>query len=198
MDRRSWCVRALVCVVALTAACGGGVGPRTPAAIVLLPDDELIISRQTLQLTATVVDAAGSPIPGEPIAFTTHDPDVLSVSATGLVTSVGPIGDGQIVATSGPLSSFARVRVTFPRSAVYLEPMHLELTPGEDTVLSAIVIDEHGFPTGAFVTLLSTDPAVATVEPNGHVTAVAVGTADIIGSSPDRTDATVPVVVAVP
>jgi hypothetical protein len=36
-----------------------------------------VISGQTLQLTATVVDATGSPIPGEPITFTTRDPDVL-------------------------------------------------------------------------------------------------------------------------
>jgi hypothetical protein len=48
-----------------------------PAASVLLPNDELVISGQTLQLTATVVDATGSPIPGEPITFTTRDPDVL-------------------------------------------------------------------------------------------------------------------------
>jgi hypothetical protein len=57
MDRRSWCVRALVCVVGLTAACGSGAEPRTPAPIVLLPDDDLIISRQTLQLTDVIASS---------------------------------------------------------------------------------------------------------------------------------------------
>jgi hypothetical protein len=62
-----------------------GVGPQIPFAIVLLPNDALVTSGQTLQLTATVVDVAGREIPGEPITFTTHHPDVLTVSATGYV-----------------------------------------------------------------------------------------------------------------
>jgi uncharacterized protein YjdB len=192
-------VRALLCVVALTAACGGGageVGPRTPVAIVLLPNDPLLTSGQTLQLTATVVDAAGSAIPGEPITFTTSNPDMLTVSATGLVTSVGPVGDAQIVAVSGQLMSFVRVRVGFPPSAVFVDPAHLELSPTEDAALFVTVTDEHGGPIMATITLRSTDPAIATVEPSGRVTAVQVGTAAIIVSSPNRTDATVPVVVA--
>jgi uncharacterized protein YjdB len=63
-------------------------------------------------------------------------------------------------------------------------------------VLFAVVTDERGGPIMATITLRSTDPAIATVEPSGRMTALALGTAAIIASSPNRPDATVPVAVA--
>lgn len=69
------------------------------------------------QLSATVLDAVGSPIlPTPATTWSSADPTIATVSATGLVTSVGPLGNTSITAKSGAFSATIPVQVaTFGR-----------------------------------------------------------------------------------
>jgi hypothetical protein len=47
----------LLLAPAVLLACGDGLGPNDPAAIIITPEEPRVVIGQTLQLTATVVDA---------------------------------------------------------------------------------------------------------------------------------------------
>ena len=72
----------------------------------------------TTQLTATVADANGEVIDGATVTWATSAASVVTVSSTGLVTSVGD-GSATIIATSGSVSAIASVTVT---SLFFLAP----------------------------------------------------------------------------
>jgi hypothetical protein len=65
----------------------------------------------TLQLTATVLDGSGNPVPGHPVTWASGDPAIATVDGTGLVTGVSP-GTVTITATAAPgVSASVSVRV---------------------------------------------------------------------------------------
>ena len=70
-----------------------------------MPENPRVVMEQTLQLTATVVDASGREIPGLDVDFESRISIVITVSETGLLTSVGPGGYSTIVATHGDLTA---------------------------------------------------------------------------------------------
>ena len=95
------------------AACGGDgrTDPSDVAQITL--DTEAVVlaaTGQTRQLTATALDDGGDPIQGAPIDWTTSNPEVVTVSATGLLTAQGP-GTTQVTAAVGEVSATATVGV---------------------------------------------------------------------------------------
>lgn len=63
------------------------------------------------QLSATLVDAVGAPIPNATFTWTTSDQNIATVSGSGLVTSVGPLGNATITARSGVFSKAVTVEV---------------------------------------------------------------------------------------
>lgn len=67
-----------------------------------------------------------------------------------------------------------------PEASVTLDKTELSLEVGQDATLAATVV-----PAGAELTWTSSDPAVATVDANGKVTAVAAGTATIKAATAD-------------
>ena len=83
----------------------------TPDAI-SLSETELTFASiaDTAQLVATVTDANDEVIPDAAVTWTSSDPDVATVSAAGLVTSVAD-GTATITATSGSASATANVTV---------------------------------------------------------------------------------------
>ena len=197
MAPRSWCVRATVSLLVLSAGCGEDeLGPRIPASIVVVPNEPRVPLQQTKQLTATVVDAAGRAIDDQPLDFTSSHPDILTVSATGLLTSVGPLGQARITVAAGELTAGVDALVVFPPSAIAVQPATLELQRGQQAGLWVTVTNELGDPIAAPVTYRTTNPTVVTVDGFGLVTAQQNGAATIVVSSPDRDDVEVPVTVA--
>ncbi len=67
-------------------------------AVSVSPSPVSIITNRVLQLNATVLGPSGKVLLGRPIAWSSSDPSVASVSGTGLVTSYRP-GDATITAT---------------------------------------------------------------------------------------------------
>jgi alpha-tubulin suppressor-like RCC1 family protein/uncharacterized protein YjdB len=84
--------------------------PRAVASVSLAPASTDLVVRGTAKLMATLRDANGRLIHVRPVTWTTADPAVATVDATGLVTATGA-GSTTITATSEGVSASAAVRV---------------------------------------------------------------------------------------
>jgi hypothetical protein len=93
---------------ALLSACGGSdqTSPDTAPAIVVVSSTSVaLVAGGTAQLTAVVKNAADEILSDAPVAYSSDNTGVITVSASGLVTAVGPIGVANITATSGTAKS---------------------------------------------------------------------------------------------
>ena len=88
----------------------------------------------TLPLQATVVDAAGRPLAGRTVSWTSSNSSVASVSAAGIVTGVVP-GSATITATNGGRSATLAMVVRPPLDPVRVQ-VPSELLNGSLTVTS--------------------------------------------------------------
>jgi uncharacterized protein YjdB len=174
-------LRSLIFVApALLAACDGDQGPRTPAGIVVTPNRPQVPMGGTRQLTVTVVDADGRATDGEPVAFESAEPDVVTVSEDGLLISIGSLDTVTITAASGSHIAEIEAEVVPPPSTLTVSPTSLKLAAGEFRRLYIIVTDENGdsIP-GAELVLEIDDPAVAVPYADGLVFGQRSGVATI-------------------
>jgi uncharacterized protein YjdB len=166
------------------------------ASIVLTPNVDTIVVAQTVQLSAQVRDASGTPLAGRTIFWTTSDAQIATVSSQGLVTAVSQ-GNATITAASEGRTATAAIVVNpRPVSAVILSPSQLIVFTGQSTQLTALVTDDRGqVLTGRPIFFTSSNTVVATVSNAGLVTGVSSGTATITATSEGSTGtATVTVV----
>ena len=104
----------------ITATAGGKSGTATVnvvqppiASIALSTANDTLLQGQTLQLTATMLDQQGNVVTDRTISWTSSNPDVASVSGTGLVTAVDD-GVTTISASADGRSASANIRVFGP------------------------------------------------------------------------------------
>lgn len=160
-----------------------------PARIAIIPESATLTTvGETVQLEAVVYDSGDTVIPGAQVVWTSSLPAVATVGANGLVTAVSH-GTTQINAASGSATMVATVSVFFPPAAFSITLAISSATlieVGQTLQLAAKVydIDGEAIP-GAPVTWSSSNPAVATVDDTGLVTAVFNGTAQITATSGD-------------
>ncbi len=195
---RSWTSLARVSVLlapVVLLACGDDLGPRVPAAIVIVPNEPRIPTGTSRQLTATVVDAGGRAIDGLAVAFESSEPAIITVDGTGLVTAVGPLGFASVTASAGELTAHVDVEVILAPSVVIVSPASLTMQDGDFVQLTVAVTDENSQvlfnPPLVFT---SGDTDVATVDEFGFVSGIAAGTTTITVASGELTG-TVPVAV---
>ncbi len=186
----------LACLLLSVAACGGGdpVGSSPPppppppapvASVVITPPGPLaLIVGATAQLTATPQDAAGTPLTGRAIAWSSSAEAVATVSTSGAVTAVG-VGSAQIRAASEGRTGEVTVNVApVPVASVTLSPETGTLVPGQSMTLVATARDAQGLALqGRAITWGSSTEAAATVSQTGVVTGVAVGIATVTATS---------------
>ncbi len=158
----------------------------------------LMALRETVQLTATVLDQNEQPVAGAVVSWSSNNTAVATVNPQGLVTAVGN-GTATITARAGNASASVPVTVMQSAGSITIEPSSATLMAlGETAQLTATVLDRNGQPvSGAVVTWASSDEAVATVSAQGLVTAVSNGTATITARAGDAS-ATAEVTVLVP
>jgi hypothetical protein len=172
-------------VVVLAACSGGGADACTglvePSRVIrAIPGTLALDVGLQAQVTASV--SSGCPADDKSVAWISSAPGIASVDASGAVLAVGP---GTAVLTASAFGDQARSSVAVivrPRVAVTLD-----VSPATDTLLidttrrySARVRDQRGDPLiTAPVVWRSLAPSLATVTPNGDVTAVATGIARI-------------------
>jgi uncharacterized protein YjdB len=163
-------LRSLIILVPVLVVACDDQGPRTPADLVVTPNMPQVPMGGTRQLTATVVDADGRAIEGEAVTFESAEPDVVTVSDGGLLSSVGSLDTVTITATSGDLAAEVQAQVVPPPSSLVVSPSSLRLAVGEVVQLYIIVTDEHGDSIADAEFVLETDNlAVASVSVEGWV-----------------------------
>ena len=129
--------------------------------VVVAPSTVSVLPGQTTQLTATVSDAAGLPLTGRIVSWTTSDATKATVSGTGLVTGVA-YGSVTIQATSEGKTGNATVKVTDTTSPILvgltISPSTADVTTGAKTVTAtAHIVDAGGSGTLQFA-LVATAP----------------------------------------
>jgi uncharacterized protein YjdB len=134
------------------------------------------------QLTATAKDAGNNVIPGRPVAWSTNDASIATVTAGGVVVGVG-VGSATITATIDGVSGTSAITVgpsPVVVASVTVTPSPWSVVAGSTVQLTATPKDAGGATiTGKAVTWASTATSVATVSASGLVTGVAVGSATI-------------------
>ena len=174
----------------LFAACGGGSSEPTPtvATVEVSPPSADRQVGQTLQLSATVKDADGNILSGQPVSWSSSASTVASVSSSGLVTA-SALGTALITAASGNKSGVATINVVpEPIASISVAPANDTLLVGETVQMTSTMRDAaNNVITGRQPSWSSSAVGVATVSASGLVTAVGDGVATISASADNKT-----------
>lgn len=149
-----------------------------PASLVASGPDRLTSLGETSQLSATLLMATGDPIPGATVSWTSLDQGVLQVDASGLATAISE-GTARVVARSQELTDTLTIQVAAVVAQVVISPPSASLQPGDQLLFVAQPRDARGNPLERSVDWSAAPATVATVDGEGLVTAVGVGTAEI-------------------
>ncbi len=170
-------------VLVVLLACGDSAGPNPSnpvASISITPSSDTVILPLTIQLSAVVRDASGNPLSGHQVAWASSDQTVASVSATGLVVSVG-LGVATVTATAAGKTGSAVLTVA---PVITVTPRLPSMFAGDTVHLMAEVTDANGAPVDAGpLTWTSEASAVAMVSPGGVALGTAPGLATISASA---------------
>ena len=130
----------------------------------------------TVRLTATVRDQDGNLLTGTTVTWSSSNPDVATVSGSGLVTAAGN-GDATVTASAGDIDGDVSVDVEQVPVRLRFTPDPVTLPQVDDTVtVVATVVDANDFPmpTGA-VSWSSDHPDVVDISDLGLATARSEG-----------------------
>ena len=166
-------------VVALLMACGGGSTAAIPIASISLSPSTVntLAPNATVQLTASVKDAAGNVLTGRTVAWSSSNSAVAQVTASGTITAVAE-GTTTITATAETIRASVSVTVRIPVGSVVLSPGSATIIVGATQSFVATPRDASGAPLGGrVVSWSSTSPTVLTVNDAGQSTAVSPGSA---------------------
>lgn len=169
----------LVAMAFLTLASCKEEGP-VPADTITLSEESLTIVRgESAEITVTVQPEEAS---AEDLTAVSSDPETAGVEAAGELTwriSALSEGDAVITFSAGNASAECKVTVTSPVEGITVSPESAVLMKGGTLQAEAAVAPE-----GAAVPVwASEDEAVATVDQNGLITAVAAGKTRISASA---------------
>jgi uncharacterized protein YjdB len=172
------------------------------ATVTVAPNPASVAVGATVQLTATLKDAAGITLTGRTVAWTTSNASFATVnSSSGLVTGVA-VGSATITATSEGKTGTSAVTVVagtpVPVFTVTVTPNPASVAVGATVQLTATLKDANGNTlTGRTVAWTTSNASFATVNSSsGLVTGVAVGSATITATSEGKTGTSAVTVVA--
>lgn len=153
--------------------------------IELSSNSESIAVGETLQLNAIISPDNAS---NKTLNWTSTNPSIASVNASGLVTAIAE-GKTQIIATTtdgSNLSAICEITVNkqfISVSKIRITPSTARITVGQTLNLSAAIAPDDA--TNKAVKWSSTNPAIATVSESGAVSAISEGDVIIIASTQD-------------
>jgi acetyl esterase/lipase len=162
------------------SACGSGFDPGSQVAhIVLSTSAATLRLGETIQLTATAQDAAGTIVSGVALTWTSTNPASARVSGTGAVEAVG-VGDATIQVSADGKTAEASVHVRATIASVTVTPNPASVRVNSTGQLGVTLRDEAGgVIEGGASSWSSSDPSIATVSSTGLVRGVALGTVTI-------------------
>ncbi len=158
----------------------------------LVPVESIIISAssaeltigETLQLTATISPSTAT---DKTIGWNTSNASIATVSPTGLVNAVAE-GNCSIIATCNGKTATCMITVkkpVIPVSSIELDKTDIKMYVGDNETLTATVKPDDA--SDKTVTWASSKPAIATVDNNGNIKAIADGIAIITASCGGKT-----------
>ncbi|MGQ0649789.1 MAG: Ig-like domain-containing protein [Gemmatimonadaceae bacterium] len=156
-------------------------GPR----LVVTPTNPRMAARDTLRLTAKLVDSAGQPVPNARIRFFTASTGFEgSVDSLGLVTSgaVGkiPVAVSALIPGTRPITTRVEVvMVPGPAATVTVSPRPTRMLAGQRLQFSANARSADGDSATERITWRSSAPNVIRIDDRGLATAVAAGRASL-------------------
>lgn len=184
VSRSSRFVRAhALVIIALTTAtaCKEAAEPARAAEILGLPPTDSVRIGKTVGWDIGLRDAAGNPVTGRRITWTSLNPHFATVDESGIVTGVA-FGHTVITARADDAVATATVFVQEPVASVVLLPSSPKIPVGGSQTLTVAVSDRNGIALpGRAVEFSSSNTSVATVNASGVVIAVSQGTATITG-----------------
>jgi uncharacterized protein YjdB len=149
---------------------------------------------QTQQLAAILVDKTGATVSAGAVTWTSAEPTIATVSASGLVTML-TTGSTAIQATIGGVTGIASIQGVASVASISVSALTRAVAVGEQVPLSFRTLDGAGNTLVArAVTWSSSAPAVASVSADGVIAGIAPGATVITATSEGRT-ATVNAVV---
>jgi hypothetical protein len=176
------------CLLALAlASCSDGTSPIVPMATTLTLESNSVSFTalgQTELLSVTVLDQEGKQMDGAALTWVSSADSVVTVSDAGLLTAVGN-GVATVTVTSDSASAELTATVQQVAAALMLSADSASLAALGDTLrLTATVEDSGGSAiVAAAVTWTALDSLVASVSPDGLVTAIGNGTTAIAAIS---------------
>ncbi len=173
-----------VLLFVLLTSCGGGTEPNTidVGTIVVSPNPVTLMQQETAQLDVSVLDPDGALLSGVAVTFSSADPAIVTVSNTGLITSVGPAGSTTVSVKAGNKTSSLPVTVSVTSTSITLGPATSEIPQLGTLQLEPRLLDVLGQDVpGATFTFESIYTDIAQVDANGLVTSLGpAGTAQIV------------------
>jgi uncharacterized protein YjdB len=142
----------------------------------------------TAALTATAVDANGGSLANVPVTWSTSNPNVATINASGVLTAVA-VGSVQVTATSGTSSATATVRVIRQVSTVVLSPDPASVVAARTLQLVATPKAADG----SEIDPADRDVTWSVANPAGPTRATVSGTGLVTGLYPGDVDVTVSV-----
>jgi hypothetical protein len=189
---------ALVSILSYTTASShaGEEGPSQAHRLALAPSpDSAGAIGDTVQLAALITDERGAAVPGARPVWTSTDPGVLTVDQAGTVVAAGA-GGAAVVVRVGQLEARRRIVVRQRPARLELPDSTARVNEGERLRPAARVLDARGHPIAGLEPSWSTgDPAIATVDSAGAVSAVSPGETELTASAPGSLQGRLPVMV---
>jgi uncharacterized protein YjdB len=160
------------------------------AAVGVTPPTSTITVGAQLPLQALVQDAAGNAISNAAVFWSVRDPNIASVSTSGVVTGLA-VGTTQVAASAGGKSAIAAITVQrVPVASVVVRPTTADATAGGRVQFTATAYDASQTAlTDRPITWSSNNESMATVNANGLVTALAAGVVTITATAEGKSDA---------
>ncbi|MDE6560923.1 MAG: leucine-rich repeat protein [Muribaculaceae bacterium] len=193
----------------ITVTANSGVSASINVIVVATPVESVILNRteaslkvsEQLQLTATVLPEDAT---DKSVTWSSSEPSIVSVDETGLVTAIN-IGWAVVTATtSNGLSAECLVKVVdTPVSEVIIDKESLgisgddfEMIVGEVRTVNVTVLPETA--TDKSVDFYSSNPAIASVDATGVLTALTLGTTTLTVTARSGVSASINVIVKNP
>lgn len=161
-------------VLAVAAACGSSTdnGPQATHVIVA-PDAVAIPQKGTASLSVSVTDQSDQLITGAVVTFSSSNPQIVTVSNLGVITSVGPAGSTNVIAKSGRATTSVPVTITQVSSGISVSPDPASLNQKRTLQLQAQVVDAVGTPIpGSTINYFPSNSSMISVSPTGLVTSL--------------------------
>lgn len=196
---------SLLALSLLSSACDSGgetLAPVEPSPITLQLSASLLelATGQSARLSVLQKSGTVNSVLTQGVTWKSSDPSVVTVDARGLVTGQRT-GEASVTAASRAGTSSARIRVKPSSKEIDISPKTATLSSAGETIqLSASVSNKNGQSAGnGGVSWVTLDPGVASVSDSGLATALANGTARIVGTANGAADtATISVTISAP